>query len=151
MSRARVLRNALILIAVGAVLIVGIRLWTAAPDTVRAIITHHTGNGSAPDVVTTIFDRTAHDPVLAQQLQRDLAALPILSPTDRFACPDMLPSYDTYSLEWSRAGLYVEQATADTTGCAFWREDGLLVRLPQSDIIYTDLHAALDTPLPPGM
>lgn len=145
------LRNALILSATIVVLLVGLRVWTAGPDTVRVIVTHHVDNGTAVATGTTVYDRTVHDAALAQRFQRDLAALPIVSPFDHFSCPEMLLTYDTYALEWSRSGLFVERAIADTTGCHFWMEDGVIVRLPRSDVIYTDLHAALGTPLPPGV
>lgn len=148
MSRAHVLRIALIAIAVGAVLIVGIRLWTAGPDTVRIIITQYRGISDAPDVVTTLYDHTVHDAALAQRLQRDLSALPIAPPIYRSSCPSYNP-YDIYTLAWSRSGLFVEQATASTAGCDQWIEDGVIVRFSTSDAIFQDMHAALGTPLPP--
>lgn len=148
LSRAQALRVALIVIAVGAVLIVGIRLWTAGPDTVRIIITHHAGNGSAPDVITTFNDHTVHDAALAQRLQRDLAALPMASPLDRMSCPGYY-NYDTYTLEWSRSGLFVERAAASTPGCTVWIEDGLIIRYPTASALFVDMNAMLGTPLPP--
>ncbi|HEX6797994.1 MAG TPA: hypothetical protein VF116_09815 [Ktedonobacterales bacterium] len=146
-NRVQVLRIVLIAIAVGAALIVGVRIWTAAPDTVRVIITHHAGNGSAPDVVTTVYDRAVHDAALAQRLQRDLAALPIASPIDRMSCPSYY-NYDTYILEWSRSGLFVERAAADTPGCTVWIEDSVIARYPTSETIFLDMNTMLGTPLP---
>ena len=147
LNRLQVLRIALIVIAVGAVLIQGVRIWTAAPDMVRIIITHHAGNGSAPDVVTITYDHTVHDAALAQRLQHDLAALPIASPLDRRSCP-LYYNYDTYTLDWSRSGLFVERAAADTPGCTVWIEDGMIGRYPTSGALFVDMNAMLGTPLP---
>jgi hypothetical protein len=143
-------RVGLIVITAITVLLVGMRIWTAAPDTVRMTITEHAGNGSAPAVDTTIFDRTVHDAALAQRLQRDVTALAIELPIARIACPQSRDTYDTYTLTWSRSGLFVEQAYTIATGCRTWIEDGVLYRLPTSDTIYFDLHAALGVPLPPN-
>ena len=76
-NRAFMVRVGLIVITVITVLIVGMRIWTAAPDAVRVTVTQHGENGSAPAVDTTIFDQTAHDVPLAQRLQRDVATLAI--------------------------------------------------------------------------
>lgn len=151
MNRARLLGIVFIVITAAAVLIVGLRLWTAGPDTVRVTITRHTDIDGAPDAVSTIFDRSVHDAALAQQLQRDLAALPIEPPLDPIACPQSREIYDTYTLTWSRSGLFVEQAYANATGCQVWIEDGVIARLPRSNMIYLDMHAALGAPLPPDV
>lgn len=150
-NRAFMVRVGLIVITVITVLIVGMRIWTAAPDAVRVTVTQHAGNGSAPAVDTTIFDQTAHDAPLAQRLQRDVATLAIEPPFESIACPQSRETYDTYTLTWSRSGVFVEQAYANATGCRMWIEDGVILRLPTSDAIYFDLHAALGAPLPPNM
>ena len=159
MSRARVLRIALILSATIVVLIlvqvVGVPLWTAAPDTVQVTVTHTAPNGHGPDSVTTIYyDRTVHDAELAQRLQRDLAALPTIPPNSVVSCPSFYP-YDTYTLTWSRGSFFVEWASTDTPGCTLWRDITLIyhesTHLPQSDTIFVDLHTAMGVPLPPGV
>ncbi|MGH2517134.1 MAG: hypothetical protein ACRDHP_15900 [Ktedonobacterales bacterium] len=157
-------RIALILSTIIVVLIlvqvVGVPLWTAAPDTVQVTVTHTAPNGHGPDSVTTttttIYDRTVHDAALAQRLQRDLAALPTLSPFDHVSCPGALNNtYDTYTLTWSRAGFFVERASAGTPWCTLWSDITLIyhesTHLPRSDTIFVDLHAALGTPLQPGV
>lgn len=142
-----------IVIALVVVQIVVVPLWTAAPDTVQVTVIHHAGNGSAPDVVSTIFDRTMHEPAVAQRLQRDLAALPTVSPFANESCPPHFYPYDTYTLTWSRAGLFVETASADTSGCTLWDDVTLISderdHLPRSDTIFVDLHTLLGAPLPP--
>lgn len=149
-NRVFMVRVGLIVITVITALIVGMRIWTTAPDAVRVTITQHVGNSSAPAVDTTIFDRTVHDAALAQRLQRDVAALAIELPIEPVSCPQSRETYDTYTLTWSRSGLFVEQAYTIATGCRMWIEDGALYRLPTSDTIYFDLHAALGVPLPPN-
>ena len=149
-NRAFVLRVGLIVITAITVLIMGMRIWTAAPDTVRVTVTQHGENSSAPAVGATIFDQTVHDVALAQRLQRDVATLAIELPIGPIACPQSSEIYDTYTLTRSRSGVFVEQAYANATGCRMWIEDGVLYRLPTSDAIYFDLNAALGTPLPPN-
>jgi hypothetical protein len=149
-NRAFMVRVGLIVITVITVLIVGMRIWSAAPDTVRVTVTQHGENSSAPAVDTTIFDQTMHDAALAQRLQRDVAALAIEQPLEPIACSQSSEVYDTYTLTWSRSGVFVEQAYANATGCRTWLEDGVIFRLPTSDAIYFDLHAALGAPRPPS-
>jgi hypothetical protein len=139
------LRTGLVLIAVAAVLHGGARLWTSGPDAVHITITHVYAN-NYPHVVKSItYDRTIQDGAVAQQLQRDLAAMPINSPSDRFVCPiGAWPIYDAYTLTWYRAGLPVEQASADDTGCAFWQDDIVFFHTPYgAETLYADIQAAV--------
>lgn len=147
-NRMFMLRVGLIVITAMTVLIVGMRIWAAAPDAVRVTVTQHVGNSSAPAVNTMIFDRTVHDAALAQRLQRDVAALAIELPIEPISCPQSQETYDTYTLTWSRSGQFVEQAYTNATGCRTWIEDGVIFRLPTSDAIYFDLNAVLGAPLP---
>jgi hypothetical protein len=151
LGRVLVVSILLVVIALIIVQVVAVPLWTAAPDTVQMTVMHHAGNGSAPDVVTTIYDRTVHDAVMARRLQHDLAALPTVPLNSIFSCPGFY-NYDTYTLTWSRAGFFVEWASADPPGCATWGDVTLIyhesVHLPRSDTIYVDMHTLLGAPLP---
>lgn len=152
LRRTVVVSIALVLVAVIVVLVVGLPWWTAAPDTVRVTVTQHAANSGKPDIVTTIYDHTAHDAALAQRLQRDLAALPIIPRGDPVSCELFYP-YDTYTLTWSRSGLVVEQASASTPVCDLWVEHTEIfheaTHLPRSDTIFVDMHTMLGAPLPP--
>lgn len=151
MGRVILMSLAFVVLALILVQVVAVPWWTAAPDTVEVTVTHHAGNGSAPDVVTTIYDRTMHDPALARRLQRDLEALPTFSSNAPSSCPSFY-TYDTYTLTWSRAGIFVEWATVNTPGCPLWDDVTLIYyethRPPTSDTIYVDLHTLLGAPLP---
>lgn len=141
----------LVVLVLIVVQVVVVPWWTAAPDTVQVTITHTAGNGSAPGVVTTSYDRTVHDPALARRLQRDLEALPTAPPNAVFSCPGFY-NYDTYTLTWSRAGFFVEWAGTDTPGCTLWGDVTLIyhqsTHLPRSDTIFVDVHTLLGAPLP---
>jgi hypothetical protein len=151
------LRNGLVLIAVAAMLWGGARLWTSGPDAVHITITHVDGDGLPRIIKTVTYDRTIPNSAVAQRLQRDLAAMPLITdPFATFACPlgNFTPSgtsrydsgftYDAYTLTWYRAGLPVEQASADRTGCAFWRDDGVLSHRPYgAEVLYADINAAV--------
>jgi hypothetical protein len=140
------LRNGLVLLMVAVVLYGGARLWTSGPDAVHITITHVDGHdGMRPATKTVTYDRTIHDGAVAQRLQRDLATIPIQ--TDHFAaytCPRDHQTYDAYTLTWYRAGLPVEHASADRTGCDIWLDDGVFFHVPAgADALYADIAAAL--------
>jgi hypothetical protein len=146
------LRNALMLLAVVAVLYGGARLWTSGPDAVHITIMHVAGD-NYPHVVKTItYDGTIQSGAVAQRLQRDLAALPLVEPFAKYSCSlgsstygtDLI--YDAYTLAWYRAGLPVEQASANRTDCAFWRDDGVLTHTPyNAEVLYADIAAVVAT------
>ena len=139
------LRTGLVLIAVAAVLHGGARLWTSGPDAVHITITHVDANYYPRVVKSITYDRTIQDSAVAQRLQRDLAAMPINGPSDKFACPiGNGPNYDAYTLTWYRLGLPVEQASADDTGCAFWHHDIVFWHVPAGrQVLYADIAAVV--------
>jgi hypothetical protein len=100
------LRTELVCLAVVAVLVGGARLWTSVPpDAVRITIIHVDGaDGTRLVTKTVTTDRTISNGAVAQRLQRDLAAMPlILDPFASFGCPLGSPYgsgfiYDTYTL-----------------------------------------------------
>ena len=60
-----------------------------------------------------------------------------------FACPIFVP-YDSDTLTWYRAGLIVEQASGDRTGCGIWQDDGVFLHRPSgADPFYADIHTAV--------
>jgi hypothetical protein len=141
------LRNGLVLIAVAAMLWGGARLWTSGPDAVHITITHGERD---PETLRTLtrrvtYDRTIPSGAVAQRLQRDLAAMPLIGPFDTVGCFIDKPVYDAYTLTWYRAGLPVEQASVSRTACAIWADDGVFSRLPRADqAIYADIYAAVN-------
>jgi hypothetical protein len=139
------LRYGLMLLAAAAVLWGGARLWTSVPsDAVRITITYVDGHdGMRPASKTVTLDRTIHDGAVAQRLQRDLAALPLTDPFATVACPSGHGyTCDAYTLRWYRAGLPVEQASANRTFCATWVEDGVFFHSPVNvDAFYADIGA----------
>jgi hypothetical protein len=145
------LRNGLVLIAVAAMLWGGARLWTSGPDAVHITITHvDDDNRLRPAIKTVTYDRTIPNSTVAQRLQRDLAAMPLADPFGTYSCAlGPLPYgtssiYDAYTLTWYRAGLPVEQASANRRDCAFWTDDGVFVRLPvNAEAFYADINAAV--------
>ena len=144
LARHRWLRTGLVLIAIAAPLYGGARLWTSGPDAVHITITHVDANYYPRVVKSITYDRTIQNSAVAQQLQRDLAAMPINGPSDKFACPiGNGPNYDAYTLTWYRLGLPVEQASAEDTGCAFWQDDGVFFhRGYGAEVLYSDIQAA---------
>jgi hypothetical protein len=147
------LRNALMLLAVVAVLYGGARLWTSGPDAVHITITHVAGDdGKSPATTSVTYDRTIPNGEVAQRLQRDLAALPLVGPFAKYSCSlgsstygtDLI--YDAYTLTWYRGGLPVEQASANRTDCAFWRDDGVFTHTPyNAEVLYADIAAVVAT------
>jgi hypothetical protein len=145
------LRTALVLIAVAAVLWGGARLWTSGPDAVHITITHvDDENRLRPAIKTVTYDRTIPNSTVAQRLQRDLAAMPLADPFATYHCylgplPYGTSSiYDAYTLTWYRAGLPVEHASANRTGCAWWTDDGVFARLPvNAEVLYADIAAVV--------
>ena len=139
------LRTGLVLLTAAAVLYGGARVWTSGPDAVHITITHVDGHdGMHPATRTVTFDRTIHGGAVAQRLQRDLATMPIYTdPFVSISCPLDHHTYDAYTLTWYRAGLPVEHASADRTGCAIWQDDGVFSHAPQNaDALYADIAAA---------
>ena len=149
MFHSKRLRIAGAIIVALVVLVGAARLWTEGPDSVRVVVTQHTGgDAGTPARTTVIYDRTIHGPSLAQRLQRDIAALDLVNPLATYSCAVGTYTYTSYSLQWSRAGLATETAINDATGCSTWTEDGIIRRMPTSNAIYTDMAAALGTPVP---
>lgn len=143
------LRIAVAIVVALVILIGAARLWTAGPDGVHVVVTQHTGgDAGTPARAIVIYNRTIHDPALAQWLQRDVAALDLVNPLATYSCGVGTYTYTSYSLQWSRAGLVTETATNDATGCSTWTEDGIIRRVLTSNAIYTDMAAALGTPVP---
>ena len=145
------LRNGLVLIAVAAMLWGGARLWTSGPDAVHITITHVDADRNPPAITTVTYDRTIPNGAVAQRLQRDLAAMPLADPFATYSCSlGPLPYgtdaiYDAYTLTWYRAGLPVEQASANRTDCAFWRDDGVFTHTPHNaEVLYADIEAAVN-------
>ncbi len=146
------LRTGLVLLAAVVVLMGGVRLWTSMPpDAVHITITHVDGDdGMRPVIKTVTTDRTISNSAVAQRLQRDLTAMPlILDPFASLGCPMGSPYgtsfiYDTYTLTWYRAGVPIEQASVDDLGCAIWRDDGVFFHRPYGDqVLYADIDAAI--------
>lgn len=141
------LRTGLMLLAAVAVLYGGARLWTSGPDAVRITITHVDGHdGMRPATKTVTYDRTIANGAVAQRLQRDLATMPIetYDPFAAYSCPLDHQTYDAYTLMWYRAGLPVEHASADRTGCAEWQDDIVFFHWPKNaDALYADIDAAI--------
>jgi hypothetical protein len=140
-------RTGLVVLAVVVALVGGVRLWMSAPsDAVHITITHVNQDLSRPLIKTVTADRTIHNSTIAQRLQRDLAALPVLhQPSDPNAVvscsggPD-----DTYTLMWYRAGLPVEEASMNREYCSIWRDDGIVLRWPLGgQVLLDDIDAAL--------
>jgi hypothetical protein len=140
------LRNGLVLLAAVALLWGGARLWTSGPDAVHITITHVNGD-NFPHVITSVtYDGTIQNSAAAQRLQRDLAAMPLIipSPFSATSCPAESFTYDRYTLTWYRAGLPVEQASADDIGCGIWRDDGVFFHaLANAQTLYADIEAVV--------
>jgi hypothetical protein len=132
------LRNGLVLFAVAAVLYGGARLWTSGPDAMHITITHVAVSGwTWPRQTSTrvAVDRTILNRAIAQRLQREFAAIPLVPYS--VSCPNYssfkrstdVDYYDAYTLTWYRAGLPVEQASADWAGMysACWFDDGVFI------------------------
>jgi hypothetical protein len=151
------LRTGLVLVAAATVLAGGARLWTrVSPDAVRITITQVTAGpvyGALHPLKRVVYDRTIQSDATAQRLQRDFARMPIIDLTfDPFAaylCNHVPDTYDTYTLVWYRAGLPVEQASSDPTGCGgwqgLWQSDGVFVVHAAGGIaktLYADIAAA---------
>ncbi len=144
-ARHRVLRNGLVLFAVAAMLFGGARLWTSGPDAVHITITHVDGDGVTHATTSVTYDGTIQSGEVAQRLQRDLAAMPLTDPFGTYSCPNSPFTFDAYTLTWYRAGLPVEQASANRTGCAFWRDDGVFFHMPvNAPAFYADINAAVN-------
>jgi hypothetical protein len=96
-----------------------------------------------PHVVKTItYDGTIQNSAVAQQLQRDLAAMPPTGLFDSYSCS--IGDYDAYTLTWYRLGLRVEQASAEDSGCGFWLDDGVFFhRTYGTEVLYADIQAAI--------
>ena len=75
-----------------------------------------------------------------------VAAMPInIDPFASSACLLDRPTYDAYTLTWYRAGLPVEQASANRTSCAFWQDDGVFFHRPYgAAALYADIYAAVN-------
>jgi hypothetical protein len=139
------LRTWALCLAVAVALVGGARLWMSVPpDAVHITIDHLLLD---EEVRYVVADRTIHDGAVARRLQRDFTALPLQGLLDAAACPSSRFGgriYDTYTLTWYRAGLPVEQAHVDDTGCAIWRDDGVFFRRSYgAQTLYADIEAAL--------
>src|SRR5260221_3359589 len=142
------LRNGLVISAVAAMLYGGARLWTSGPDAVHITITNVERDPDDFRIASrsVTYDRTIQSGEVAQRLQRDLAAMPInIDPFASSACLLDRPTYDAYTLTWYRAGLPVEQASANRTSCAFWQDDGVFFHRPYgAAALYADIYAAVN-------
>jgi hypothetical protein len=148
------LRKGLALVAVVVVFSGGARLWTSVPpDAVHITITQITGDpvyGLTRPIKTIIYDRTIQSDASAQRLQRDFTRMPIagfiFDPFAASSCLHVPNPYDTYALTWYRAGLPVEQASSDPTGCGDWQSDNVFVLdVPNAKTLYADIAAVVAT------
>ncbi len=145
------LRTGLVFLAVAAVFVGGLRLWTSVPpDAVRITITQNTADpvyGVLHPLKRVIYDRTIQSDASAQRLQRDFARMPIIGLTfDPFAaylCNHVPDTFDTYTLTWYRAGLPVEQASTDPSGCRRWQSDGVFVHSGDQEMLNADIDAVV--------
>lgn len=143
------IRTGLVLVAVVVVFVGGARLWTSVPpDAVHITITQVTAGpvyGALHPLKRVIYDRTIQSDASAQRLQRDFMPIDDLT-FDPFAaspCFHVPDTFDTYTLTWYRAGLPVEQASSDPTGCALWESDGVFVFGGIGTTLYADIDAAI--------
>ncbi len=143
------IRTGLVLVAVAVVFVGGARLWTSVPpDAVHITVTQVTRDpvyGVTRPIKRVIYDRTIQSDAIAQRLQRDFMPIDDLT-FDPFAahlCQHVPDTYNTYTLTWYRAGLPVEQASSDPTGCFLWESDGVFAFGGIRTTLYADIAAAI--------
>lgn len=144
-------RTGLVFLAVAAVFVGGLRLWTSVPpDAVRITITQNSADpvyGVLRPIKQVIYDRTIQSGATAVRLHRDFARMRIAGYTfDPFAaylCGHVISPYDTYTLTWYRAGLPVEQASTDPSGCRRWQSDGVFVHSGDQEMLNADIDAVV--------
>jgi hypothetical protein len=140
------LRTGVASIAVMAMLGGGGRLWTSVPpDAVHITITHLNFDENRLVSATVIGDCTIRNSAVAERLQRDLAALKLFGLFDSTSGPTgSYDSHNTYTLTWYWAGLPVEYAHEDRTGCGFWHDDLVLTHWSVDDeALMADINAAV--------
>jgi hypothetical protein len=142
------LRAGLVVVTVAVVVAGGMRLWTnVPPDAVRITVTQVNLDPASRTPHRVIYDRTIQNSTVAERLHHDFAGMPIsgltFDPFAAYGCFHVISPYDIYTLTWLRAGVPIEQANTDESGCRGWSSDGLFVHQGDQDALNADIAAAI--------